>query len=159
MLLIVQGKSNIELQTRLGNDIENSQYYEIAPHERHASNSLKADYPNANFITSDSPIYNCHGLTFASRRTGIDDTSEILNILEDDKFIEIGISECSPGDIVIYFSEFGDAEHSGFVIESPNYNNPFPLILSKWGSFSEVLHRLNQCPYHLSNVQYYRINE
>ena len=88
----------------MGNKIENCQYYEIAPHERPAFKSLKENHKFAKFITDESPIYNCHGLTFASRRTGIDETSEILNILGDDKFVKIDISECLPGDIVIYYS-------------------------------------------------------
>src|ERR1035437_11026347 len=90
------------------------------------------DYPNIELRTSESVAYNCHGLTFASRRCWISKNSILNVIIEDDKYIEIAMTDVKPGDIVIYFSDKGDFNHSGVVTEyKPMYASP--RIFSKWG--------------------------
>ena len=101
-----------------------------------------------------SSVYNCHGLTFASRRTVIDKPNDIERIIQDDDYGEVDHSDVKPGDIAVYYSG-GDAEHSGIVIEISD-DRPIK-ILSKWGVGQEVRHWVHVCPYDSSAVQYYRV--
>jgi hypothetical protein len=97
-------------------------------------------------------------MTFASRRTGIYETSEIQKILKDDQYGEVKPEDVIPGDVIIYFGDDGDAEHSGIVLTSPQSSQlRVPQVLSKWGKFSEFIHWANQSPYNFSLVKYFRI--
>jgi hypothetical protein len=44
--------------------------------------------------------YNCHGLTFANRRSWISELSEIPKILHDDGYTQVRDEDVLPGDIV-----------------------------------------------------------
>jgi len=99
--------------------------------------------------------YNCHGLTFGSRRTWIAKASEINRILEEDDYKVVGSKDVMPGDIAAYIVH-GDVEHSGIVVEKTNKG---PRILSKWGQCHEVIHLAWETPYDSSTVTYYRIEE
>ena len=106
--------------------------------------------------------YNCHGLTFGSRRTEIN--AEIDKILRDDDYREIRKEHVCPGDIVLYYSDpqvpggvIGDIEHSGIVLEKGQFG--LLRILSKWGLGDEWVHFLADCPYSVSNVKFFRIND
>jgi hypothetical protein len=105
--------------------------------------------------------YNCHGLTFASRRTAIISPEEVRKILEEDDYHRIAsLADVMPGDIVVYISEDNDIEHSGIVIATPKFEGQFvinPVVLSKWGSAHEVIHRVMDCPYNESRPEYYRV--
>lgn len=102
-----------------------------------------------------SPGYNCHGLTFGSRRTGINEPSEILRILKEDGYRSLGDSEkIYPGDIAIYIQD-GEITHSGIVVWVPGKT---PLILSKWGRYHEAIHKPWDCPYNGANVTYHRLD-
>ena len=47
-------------------------------------------YPHAvHRPVSPTRKYNCHGLTFASRRTWIDETPEVKKVLLDDEYVEV----------------------------------------------------------------------
>ena len=108
--------------------------------------------------------YNCHGLTFAARRTAI--RVGIDQIILDDDYQEISRANVLPGDLVIYYATtaftglvVNEIEHSGIVIAK----DPGPLgairVLSKWGFGDEWVHFVNDCPYDSSHVKYYRIND
>lgn len=97
--------------------------------------------------------YNCHGLTFGSRRTWIE-TGEIRKILEQDEYAEVPRADVLPGDVVVYYVD-GDPEHSGVVVSKGDMAGP--LILSKWGFCHEIVHRIFDCPYDARNVVFYRI--
>ena len=98
-------------------------------------------------------------MTFASRRTGIYERSEIEKILADDGYVEIPLSKTIAGDIIIYFGEDGDAEHSGVVVTSAGESQlGVPRVLSKWGKYAEFVHWANQCPYTLTFAKYFRIS-
>ena len=147
----------IRLQTSLGNEIPNSQETELSPFELNLSKGMSAKYPNAKFKTGSIPRYNCHGLTFGSRRTRIVDDSSIKLILHDDSFHEIPGGDILPGDIVIYKSTEGEFNHSGIVIKPNHGDSKGPLILSKWGGGPEVIHWLHDVPkIYGSYVYYYR---
>jgi hypothetical protein len=103
---------------------------------------------------SPSRKYNCHGLTFASRRTWIDEAPEIRKILADDEYVVVSRADVLPGDVVVYYVN-GDPEHSGVVVGKDDMAGP--LILSKWGVCHEVIHWIPDCPYDAGQVVFYRI--
>jgi len=73
-----------------------------------------ARFTNAERVSEACPVYNCHGLTFGSRRTQV--THSVLPILDDDGFDLIPEKEARAGDIVIYSNVRGEVIHSGFVV-------------------------------------------
>ncbi|MBM3303001.1 MAG: hypothetical protein FJY85_24020 [Deltaproteobacteria bacterium] len=135
----------IRLQTSKGTEIPNSQEAEISAFHRNWSQRLVKQFPGVRFRTPASAMYNCHGLTFASRRTNIDRTPAIQDILADDRYEPVDPREALPGDVVLYYSEEGEANHSGIVVEMPQ-DIKVPIICSKWGTAGEVIHSLKRCP-------------
>lgn len=152
-------RSSIVVQTRKGNDISNSQSFLISNFERSQFPHLKRRYSNVIFRSRPTAVYNCHGLTFASKRTGIHETEEVYKILKDDNYKEVSLNEVLPGDIILYFSSDGDIEHSGVIISEPEPMLLIPKVYSKWGKYCEAIHYANMCPYNFSNVRYYRVIE
>ena len=108
----------LALQTRKGGVISNSmnptEMY-VGVHNKIAA--LRTEYHEATHRNvGPSARYNCHGLTFAARRTGISDPAQVQKIILDDGYTELPMSEApSAGDIAIY-REDGDIIHSGIVI-------------------------------------------
>ena len=98
--------------------------------------------------------YNCHGLSFAARRTAIESPIEIAKIIADDDYEEVIASRVIPGDIAIYY-ESGDASHSGIVVQMTELK--VPIVLSKWGHCHEVVHHLSRCPYKSDDIRFYRM--
>jgi len=116
---------------------------------------LKTKYRRASHRPiNPSRKYNCHGLTFAARRTWIEEPTEIKKIIEDDEYVEVRREQVLPGDVVVYYVG-GDAEHSGIVVGRDDFAGP--LVLSKWGTLHEVIHFVPECPYDAGNVVFYRI--
>lgn len=147
----------IRLQTSKGRDIPNGQNREISAINRNWGPKILAKYFVKSIRTDPSPIYNCHGLTFASRRTRIPDSSDVATILQDDHYKRIERhQDVLPGDIVIYVDENGDLTHSGVVVEN---DSPLfvPMICSKWGDGPEVIHAVaNVHPLYGSEHRFYR---
>jgi hypothetical protein len=150
----------IHLQTRAGNDIPNGQSHEFSAYERNCFPKLERDHPTAKFRAKPNPTYNCHGLVFASRRTGIYDAAAIKMILQDDGYTLVGVrrDEVLPGDVIIYYTDLGDFSHSGLVL-SWEADMLAPIVLSKWGRYKEVIHSANDCPYYPCIIKYYRITK
>lgn len=151
---ILSLRSELRLHSRCESQIEN----EIDRRPcREGDRVLSADYirqyPEARHRpTQPSRKYNCHGLTFGSRRTWIFKATEVAKILHEDGYVQVNETEIVPGDIAVYLY-LGDAEHSGIVVE----DKPVPKILSKWGPAHEVIHRPRECPYDSMEIRYYRI--
>jgi hypothetical protein len=155
----------IRLQTAKATDIPNLQFSEVSAYERNWSGSLPSKYPEVVFRTDVSGTYNCHGLTFASRRTRIPDSPSIALIINHDRYELIkDHRDVKPGDVVIYYGSDGDPSHSGIVLENtppvlledtpPVYS---PLVLSKWGSGPEAIHSLRDVPsLYGENHQFFR---
>lgn len=104
--------------------------------------------------------YDCHGLTFAARRTNV--VHEIEVLLFEDDFVEVKKEDVLSGDIVIYWSDPNPLlnissyiTHSGIVLKRLPLNDL--LILSKWGHGDEWVHSLADCPYSAANVKFHRI--
>jgi hypothetical protein len=106
-------------------------------------------------------MYNCNGLTFASRRTQIWDPREIVRILREDGYEECSPAEVLPGDTVIYYGAQNDPIHSGIVVGTTAPPLATPMVCSKWANLSEVIHPLNNCPYMddlgAGGIRFYRV--
>lgn len=147
----------IELQTKLGSNIDNFQIDSVSKTEIQIFEEFINRFPLARKLSQIEPHYNCHGFVFASRRTGIL-PNELMKILTEDCYKEISKDNVNEGDVVIYISSIGDIEHSGLVVERPNKNNHnTPQIISKWGKANEFFHPVNYSPYESSNLKYYRL--
>ncbi len=136
----------IRLETSQGTGIDNHQDAELTHQVLALHKQLKIDHPNAQPRCEASVAYNCHGLTFASRRTWVFQPVDIATILNEDEYTEIpDIHDVLPGDIVIYVSEKGDPNHSGIVVGS-GPTLIVPHVCSKWAFCGEFLHSLHDCP-------------
>ena len=152
----------LKLQTSERNDIENIQYRNVSIKELSESDRYENSFSLARFKGQLTQVYNCHGLTFASRRTWIYNTNEIDKILKDDKYIEIkDEKDVLPGDIVTYSDESG-ITHSGIVVQVDLPKTEVDLIniiiLSKWGRLKEVIHNVHYSPYSNGLKKYWRVN-
>jgi hypothetical protein len=140
--------------------IDNERISEISTWEANQFKKFDEDYGSGVNRRSDpNPFYNCHGMTFATRRTGVFETAVVRQILDEDKYGEVPQMFVLPGDVILYYGPDNDIEHSGIVIEVPKPENfNVPLVCSKWGKYAELVHWGNQCPYNFANVKYYRMN-
>ncbi len=150
---------SIHFETRKGTSINNTQSLIISPFQQNQFSGYSR-YEVIQVRTQPTGYYNCHGMTFGSRRAEITSSKDLKKILKEDGYEEINpnIEKVIPGDVIMYFSE-GDFEHSGVVISTPSNDDyiKIPIICSKWGCYSEVIHYANNCPYDFSQTKYYRI--
>jgi len=137
----------IALETSRQRPITNFQGSGVSPMNLNWARDLTKIYPNAISRTAPSGVYNCHGLTFASRRTSLEESAQIPVILDDDKYVEIGPSEVLAGDVIVYYDSDGEPNHSGIVVGVKG-ELKLPIICSKWGSAGEFVHRMGDCPPH-----------
>lgn len=134
------------LQTSTGRDIPKYQESEISALNRSQIAGLMREFAaHVTVRRSMSPTYNCHGLTFASRRAWVFDVDSIQHILMDDRFREVHRQDALPGDILIYRDLTGDLTHSGVIVSNdpPLYG---PLVFSKWGAGPELIHNYLDVP-------------
>ncbi|MFZ0321202.1 MAG: hypothetical protein WAL56_18895 [Candidatus Sulfotelmatobacter sp.] len=154
-LLDASGKyrdTTIDLRTRAGNPIPNTQVWELSRYDWHVLGESLSRFKNAERVSEACPVYNCHGLTFGSRRTQVG--PPILSILDDDGFDQIlSEKDVRPGDIVVYSNARGEVAHSGFVVWRKKIElvggivSVIPMVWSKWGKGYEVIHAVAECPY------------
>jgi hypothetical protein len=100
--------------------------------------------------------YNCHGLTFASRRTCIPkvgDPFSIDDLLARDRFATVSSPQI--GDIITYRGQSGEIEHSGVVSSVADLGSV--RVRSKWGCLEEVEHLAQDGPYRDYSIQYWRL--
>lgn len=137
----------IVLQTRLGNAVDNAQTAEPDAQDIRKFEGIFAEH-EWKLRKKPCGMYNCFGLVWAARRTGIYDQKGIETILLDDGYRELNANE-KPlyGDIALYFSPPPEAEiwHAGLVCELRSLVNleiaPVPWVLSKLNAVcGEVLH-------------------
>lgn len=143
------------------NQIKNERLLQLLEDDLQKGNRLEEKYNLAKFKGEPTPTYNCHGMTFACRRTGISDLNTLRQVWEEDNYVEIKeIAKVLPGDIVLYYKG-GEIIHSGIVMHVELQNNILPniTILSKWGKHKEVIHNVNDSPYSVNSVKKYgRVN-
>lgn len=147
---------SIRLETSKRSGIRNYQRGELQWGQVKYLQDLAKQRPHVQMRTKPSTIFNCHGLTFASRRTKVTDSSDILKILKDDEWQEIPAKDVIPGDIIIYFDNDNDINHSGIVVGLDQLK--VPLICSKWGVGCEYIHKVPDVPNNLYGplTKYYR---
>ena len=149
----------LQLESALGRQIPNEQLQELSAVEINLFGEIERTFgAGIKERAALTPRYNCHGFAFAGRRTGIFDAVVVRQILHEDGYEEVPLGRALPGDVLVYFDQMGDAEHSAVVVETagPELLN-IPMVLSKWGKYKELYHRANHCPYSFADVRYYRI--
>lgn len=151
--------SSIVVQTRAGTELWNDQSAEFDIFDSARFETFKTEFPDVIFRTGPIPIYDCSGLTFASRRTRLLDMYCEKTCLEEDCYEEVDFRIVLPGDIVIYHDNLGGIQHSGIVlrIDIDELGIRNHQILSKWGKGPETIHGLNDCPYNEGKRKFYRI--
>lgn len=145
-----QGEGMIRIETSKRRGIANNQFHDVTDldRHRHADRLLHRQFPRATPRTREPTVlYNCHGLTFACRRARIFDPKQIHIILEDDNYKEVALPDVKGGDIVLYFDDRGDFNHSGIVLfPQVRENDSQFMVFSKWGNGREYIHLVNECP-------------
>lgn len=140
----------LALETRTGKPIPNIQKLPQAPEAiRAAVDMFTRNYPGIR-VRSLSSTYNCAGLVFATRRTGIEMVHLPLIMTEDGYKKVLKPSEVRVCDIVIYRKEpDGPIRHIGIVVELAfDIENATPRfqIVSQWGYNGEYLHEESEVP-------------
>jgi len=107
-------------------------------------------HPMAELRRPPTGQYNCHGLTFATRRTSITDVQAVKTILEEDGYRRIRPTESCPGDIVLYYDQ-GEVSHTGVIArivrEADLVGGQAVWVISKWAYAGEYIHPAKQGPY------------
>lgn len=86
-------------------------------------------------------------MVFASRRAFID-IQHVYDILREDHYRNISMSNVDIGDVVVY-ERNGLPEHVGIIIEIDRTTfgtEAEYVILSKWGQYAEFIHPLKSVP-------------
>jgi len=96
---------SLKLGTRLNSDIQNTLNREASDDGMKLQcNDLKKEYSGADHSPlGPTKSYNCHGMTFATRRTAIEYAEEINKILDEDDYEEVAAKEVIVGDIALYY--------------------------------------------------------
>lgn len=109
--------------------------------------------------------YNCHGMTFASRRGHINDPEIVI---KNDNYLKLNTTEIVlPGDIVCYIDENDNSiTHTGIICNVEANATTYDLIndtktckiISKWGRLGEFIHDLLKSPYSEDDflIEFYR---
>jgi hypothetical protein len=153
--------TNIELHTRANKRIENTQAWQLSLWDWKTFAEVVEKFDRAKKVADACPVYNCHGLIFASRRTAVD--SAVFPILTDDGFEEISAKDVRVGDIALYLDERGEASHTGFIIGLEKIFDGsdllIPKVWSKWGKGPEMVHLVPDCGFFVSDelIKYYRL--
>lgn len=149
---------SIALQTKARRDIDNEQITEISSFELAQFRGMASQAAGTRQRVGPTPVYNCHGMTFASRRTGVFETATLVQIIAEDGYREVAREDVMAGDVILYHDDSGDIEHSGVVVTPPSVATLWvPMVYSKWGKYAELEHFGNRCPYNFANIKYYRM--
>lgn len=111
--------------------------------------TIKAQYPNAEFIDHSSQTYNCHGYAWhvseggESVWIGYDSSSHEDIYWLDGSYSEVSIQN---GQKVSYVSD----DHSAII--APGENG---WLISKWGRGPLMKHKPDDCPYKSTTLKYF----
>ncbi len=91
-------------------------------------------------------LYDCVGMIFSNRRAWIN-INHIHQLLTEDGYATITLDQLAVGDVVVYRLD-GRPIHVGLVTYvHPSVGNIANIrVLSKWGKFGEVEHRMDDVP-------------
>ncbi len=143
------------MQTFRKTCIPNEQRTMLISDDEQTALRVESSYGNK-FRGEATPMYNCHGLTFACRRTGIYD-EEVLETILREEYREIRHrKDVLSGDVVIYRNE-GIIVHSGMIL-SVESNGLFIRVLSKEPRYKEIEHQVDFTPHIGADKKFYRIN-
>jgi len=150
---------SIPLYTRIGREIPNVHLLELHPQTaRRVVEGHRKTYPTARLRRPPAGHYNCHGLTFANRRTCIPDPESVLSILEDDGYRKVKRPEVCLGDVAVYYEE-GKVSHTGVIVQVERLEGLIGgmsiWIMSKWGQAAEYIHSFNDGPYREHRLQFW----
>jgi hypothetical protein len=156
-MMIQPQRPAIVIQTRKGNDIPcEPPRLPMSPaevtYQRRAIETWKQKDRRPGEVRErrrPSYDYNCHGLTFLSRRAWLQEADAALRqVLTDDGYREVPLNAVLPGDIVLYRDRAGQIEHTG-VVTSVDGEGPLRVlwVVSKWGASGEYIHPFNKSPY------------
>lgn len=161
LLLVQPEEPSIALQTAEGNDVANTIAPTPAANKAAVYALIRNRHPNWIHRKPLCGRYNCHGMTFANRRTAIYEDVEVNRIHADDGYRVIPAAKMPvPGDVAVYRNETVGILHSAVVVKPPMplveggaAVSETALLLSKWGdSFGEDFHLAND--YHSSGMPY-----
>jgi hypothetical protein len=107
-------------------------------------------------LTRPTGRYNCHGLTFACRRTNVDGPThpvDIEELMRHDAFVQV--TRPQTGDVVVYRNLRGNIEHTGLVSRIEELGSVI-YVWSAWGCLGEFEHPERACPYG-PRIEYWRL--
>jgi hypothetical protein len=147
----------IRLDTHTQKHIPNAQYRNVTKIAVAMEIKQEKEF-NAKYHGEASGVYNCHGLTFANRRTGIYEDSA-LNLILTEEYQEIrNRKDVAVGDVAVYYENEG-IMHSAVVIQVDRgleLNSIF--VLSKSRSFKEIIHAVDNAPAEYGRIKrFYRM--
>lgn len=160
--LFANNRRRLDLDSAAGAPLDNCQVWDDVP--LHMVQGFEAKWGIQQGVRCEPTArFNCHGMTFASRRTAIDDPSVVAQLLKEDGYVKLNnISDVLPGDVVVYYHG-ADAAHSGIVVAPPDPALGIALtmkVYSKWGPYRELIHGLYNCPYaEGADIVFYRIRD
>ncbi len=136
---------SIKLATRAGSWISNEQWDEYHPQQLQIAKSVMENIHKGIIVRSLTARYNCHGMTFASRRTSIFDPAVVQMILEEDGYAKLeDRNDAERGDVFVFRrSPDHPILHSGIVFNyrlSPKTPDKKFEFLSQWGRNGEYFH-------------------
>lgn len=149
---------DILLDTSAGSPVPNEHNTIISQPLAAAAWESKVAAPSIMRSRTD-PRFNCHGLTFGSRRTAIYDDADVIRIIREDGYKAITtLADVLPGDVALYFADDGSIDHSAVVVSMAG-NLGVPFVVSKWGpNGPEVYHLATSCfEYSINDIRYYRV--
>jgi hypothetical protein len=160
-----KGRS-IELQTHLGNRIENSVAAHPVPlHAALKFDRLVAQHREWIIRKPATGIYNCFGHVWAARRTAVYDKFDeaVLRVRADDGYrtVDWNLETPVPGDVVSYWetlSSYSGCVHVARVVSLRERKKLPPVIyaLSKWDDVcGEVIHEVNDVPFEKIQIEYW----
>jgi hypothetical protein len=155
-------KSKIATHTSTNEPIDNEQYDTLSFQDENWPNRLESEF-QSKYQGTANPYYNCHGLTFACKRTGIYSDVEIFKILKAE-YRKIRKEDVIVGDVIIYSLPYDENSiaHSGIVVEvikSEQIVGAIKIrIYSKVLKGREIVHDYDKGPYAAGYKTFYRIN-
>lgn len=162
ILLIGSPKDSIVLQTSKGSRIRNERRLAVDPYSRAELAEVVRQHRGWEVRRPVCPTYNCAGMVWASRRTGIYQLPDYQLIRNDDGYRDTSMVDLQAGDLAVYRSGLsGDINHVGVILQLRPTNptelwldkfhprqDHVPYVLSKLGdSGDEVMHHYYDWPH------------
>jgi hypothetical protein len=150
---------SIKTHTSLNQEIINEQYETLSYQDKALPDSFESEF-KSKFYGAYNPFYNCHGLTFACKRTGIYDDNEIRKIIKAEYMEVKSTKDVVVGDIILYSLDQNEdvISHSGIVVEVIQGISPVIKIYSKVRMGREIVHQYDVGPYKNNYKKFYRIS-